>query len=62
MSVIRILLLKLYLKVGLVITAIHTTLEYQSSRSFHWFPEEVSSARRNGDNDPNLKVHMHRNF
>ena len=32
-----------------------STLKYESRWHFSWFPEEVSQARRDGDNDPSLK-------
>ena len=38
-----------------MVTAIHKYLNYVSRRPFSWFSEEVSSARRDGDNDPVLK-------
>ena len=40
---------------GLEVTAVYKTLEYTSGRPFEWFPEEVSSARRDGDSNPALK-------
>ena len=49
------LMLKWYLSHGLMVTAIHTYLEYQSRKPFVWFPEEVSKARHDGDKDPTLK-------
>ncbi len=42
-------LLKWYLEQGLVVTAVYKCLEYTPGKPFEWFPEEVSSARRNGD-------------
>ena len=48
-------LLKWYLNHGLQVTKIHRYISYTSSRSFAWFPEEVSSARRDADNDKNKK-------
>ena len=36
-------------------TSVHSYIEYASGRPFHWFPEEVSSARCDGDNDPAKK-------
>ena len=44
-----------YLKHGLKVTAIHSYVKYVSGKPFKWFPEEVSSARRAGDNNPELK-------
>ena len=41
--------LKWYLKQGLVVTAVHKTVEYKSSRPFEFFTKEVTEARRNGD-------------
>ena len=34
---------------------IHRYISYISGRPFKWFPEEVSSARREADNDKNKK-------
>ena len=48
-------LLKWYLNHGLQVTKIHRYISYASSRPFAWFPEEVSSARRDADNDKNKK-------
>ena len=48
-------LLKWYLNHGLQVTKIHRYISYISSRPFAWFPEEVSSARRDADNDKNKK-------
>ena len=48
-------LLKWYLNHGLQVTKIHRYISYTSSRSFAWFPEEVSSARRDADQDKNKK-------
>ena len=48
-------LLKWYLNHGLQVTKIHRYISYTSSRPFKWFPEEVSSARRDADNDKNKK-------
>ena len=36
-------------------TNIHSYIEYTSGRPFRWFPEEVSSARCDGDDDPTKK-------
>ena len=47
--------LKWYLEHGLKVTAAYKVLLYKSSRPFEWFAEEVSSARRDGDNDPSKK-------
>ena len=44
-----------YLKHGLKVTAIHSYVKYVSGKPFKWFPEEVSGARRDGDNNPELK-------
>ena len=49
------LLLKWYLNHGLQVTKIHRYISYISGRPFKWFPEEVSSARREADNDKNKK-------
>ena len=48
-------MLKWYLNHGLKVTAIHKYLKYQSGKLFSWFPEEVSKARRDRDNDPALQ-------
>ena len=48
-------MLKWYLNHGLKVTGIYKYLKYKSSRPFSWFPEEVSSARRDGDSNPALK-------
>ena len=48
-------LLKWYLNHGLQVTKIHRYISYTSSRPFAWFPEEVSSARRDADNGKNKK-------
>ena len=46
---------KWYLSHGLNMTAIHKYLKYGFGSHFHWFPKDVRSTRRNGDNDPSLK-------
>ena len=46
-------LLKWYLNHGLQVTKIHRYISYTSGRPFKWFPEEVSSARRDADQDKN---------
>ena len=48
-------LLKWYLNHGMQATKIHRYISYISGRPFKWFPEEVSSARRDADNDKNKK-------
>ena len=48
-------LLKWYLEHGLKVTAIYKYLAYTAGKPFSWFPEEVSSVRRNGDENPALK-------
>ena len=48
-------LLKWYLNHGLQVTKIHKYISYTPGRPFKWFPEEVSSARRDADNDKNKK-------
>ena len=48
-------LLKWYLNHGLQVTKIHRYISYTSGRPFKWFPEEVSSVRRDADNDKNKK-------
>ena len=48
-------ILKWYLSHGLEVTAIHKYLKYESGKPFSWFPEEVSSARREGDSNPALR-------
>ena len=45
-------MLKWYLSHGLKVTLID---KYKSGKPFSWFPEEVSKARCNGDNDSVLK-------
>ena len=40
---------------GLKVTAIHKYLKYEPGWPFSWFPEEVSKARQDRDNDPTLK-------
>ena len=47
--------LKWYLNHGMQVTKIHRYISYISGRPFKWFPEEVSSARRDADNDKNKK-------
>ena len=48
-------LLKWYLNHGLLVTKIYKYLSYRASRPFKWFPEEVSNARRQADEDPDKK-------
>ena len=48
-------LLKWYLNHGLQVTKIHRYISYTPGTPFKWFPEEVSSARRDADNDKNKK-------
>ena len=48
-------LLKWYLNHGMQVTKIDRYISYISGRPFKWFPEEVSSARRDADNDKNKK-------
>ena len=48
-------LLKWYLNHGLHVTKIHRYISYTPGTPFKWFPEEVSSARRDADNDKNKK-------
>ena len=40
---------------SLKVIAIHKYLKYKPRKPFEWFPEEVSQARRKGDNNPALK-------
>ena len=47
--------LKWYLNHGLKVTGIYKYLKYTTSRPFASFPEEVSSARREGDSDKSEK-------
>jgi len=49
-------LIKWYLKHGLKISAVHQLIEYESSKPFEWFPEEVANARREADEDRSKKV------
>ena len=44
-------LIKWYLEKGLKVTALYKNLQYEPSRPFQWFTEEVSNARREGDDD-----------
>ena len=46
---------KWYLSHVLKVTAILKYLKYEPSWPFSWFPEEVSKARHDGDNNPSLK-------
>ena len=48
-------LLKWYLNHGLQVTKIHRYISYTSGRPFKMVSEEVSSARREADNDKNKK-------
>ena len=48
-------MLKWYLEHGPKVTAVHKYLKYEPGQSFSWFPEEVSKARPDGDNDLALK-------
>ena len=48
-------IMKWYLSHGLKVASIHKYLKCKASKPFSWFPEEVSSTRRNRDNDPSLK-------
>ena len=48
-------LLKWYLSYGLKVTAIHKYLKYEPGKPFEWFPEEVSQARHDGDDNSALK-------
>ena len=48
-------MLKWYLSHGLKLTASHKYLKYEFGWPSSWFPEEVSKARRDGDNNPLLK-------
>ena len=48
-------LLKWYLNHGLQVTKIHRYISYTPGTPFKWFPEEVSSARREADNDKNKR-------
>ena len=48
-------MLSWYLKHGLKVAAVHSYVKYVSGKPFKWFPEEVSGARRDGDNNPELK-------
>ena len=49
-------LIKWYLSHGLCITAVHQLLEYTPGKPFAWFPEEVTIARREADQDASKKV------
>ena len=48
----EILFYTLMLKWWLKVTATHKYLKYESGKPFGWFPEEVSSARQDGDSNP----------
>ena len=48
-------MLKWYLEHILKVTAINKYLKYESGQLFSWFPEEVSKARHDIDNDQSLK-------
>ena len=48
-------ILKWYLSHRLEVTAIHKYLKYEFGKHFSWFPEEVSSARQEGDSNPALE-------
>ena len=50
-------LIKWYLKHGLRFTAVHQLIEYEPSKPFSWFREEMANARREADKDP-LKKQM----
>ena len=45
-------LIEWYLQHGLRLTAVHQLIEYEPSRPFSWFPEEVANAKREADKDP----------
>lgn len=49
-------LLKWYLSHGLVVTKIYQIIEYEPKTCFKSFGESVSSARRNGDADPDQSI------
>ncbi|KAJ8311210.1 hypothetical protein KUTeg_011238 [Tegillarca granosa] len=49
-------LLKWYLDHGLQVTKVYQVVEYQQQRCFHQFVEEVSQARRKGDEDKNTAI------
>ncbi|MCU7845747.1 MAG: DNA polymerase [Candidatus Thiodiazotropha sp. (ex Monitilora ramsayi)] len=44
-------LLRWYVEHGAVITAVYRTIDYQSTKIFAWFVEQVTTARRTGDTD-----------
>ena len=48
-------MLRWYLSHGLKVTSIHNYLKHESGKPFSWFPQEVSKATHNGDNDPASK-------
>ena len=45
-------LLDCYLDHGLEITAVYRTIDYESSKIFTWFVNEVTENKRKGDDDP----------
>ena len=45
-------LIEWYLQHGLRLTPVHQLIEYEPSRPFSWFPEEVANAKREADKDP----------
>ena len=42
-------LLRRYIAHGLVLTAVHRTIDYKAQKIFGWFVEQVTEARRQGD-------------
>ena len=49
-------LLKWYIEHGLVVTKVHEVIEFSPKRCFQEFVDQISSDRRSGDSDPNLKT------
>jgi len=43
--------LRWYIEHGLEITAVYTTMDYKPKQVFNWFVDEVTAARRTGDED-----------
>ena len=45
-----------YLEKGLKVTAVYEVLQYEASRPFSWFVDEVYEARSAGDRDVDVKA------
>ena len=44
-------LLRWYVEQGAAVTAVHRTIDYQATKTFTWFVEQVTEACRTGDTD-----------